>query len=261
MTGDAVLIGTTAALATGAATGLGGVAVAAMGRSVEQRQSQLMGFAAGVMLAAALFSLILPGFHALRAGGHDLPSATLGIAAAVAIGGVVMLLMSRAAHALHWGGGGLVDIASAADRRVWLFIAAITLHNFPEGLAVGVAYGSGDMAVGASTALGIGLQNIPEGIAVAAALLAAGHSIRFAGWTALASGMVEPVGGLIGAGLVTLSAALLPWGLGFAAGAMLWIVIAEILPDLARRLETARAAPALGIGVALMTVLDLGLAA
>src|SRR5690606_32632510 len=115
-------------------------------------------------------------------------------------------------------GFGLLDAAGARKvRRIWLFVFAVTLHNLPEGLAVGVGFGGGELGRGAALALGIGLQNIPEGFAVAVALSALpGMTTARATGFALLSGLVEPVGAVAGAGVVALSALLLPWGLAFA---------------------------------------------
>jgi ZIP family zinc transporter len=115
--------------------------------------------------------------------------------------------------------------------RNTLFVLAIALHNFPEGLSVGVAYGNGASAAGHAVALSILAQNLPEGLAVAAALIADGTSRGRAFWIALLTGLVEPVGGLFGAFAVSTSDALLPWGLSFAAGAMLFVVSGEVIPE------------------------------
>jgi ZIP family zinc transporter len=140
-------------------------------------------------------------------------------------------------------------------RRIWLFVLAITIHNFPEGAAVGVGFG-GDRSEAWSLALGIGLQNIAEGGAVAVALAGEGYPRRYAIAIATLTGAVEPVGGFLGAAAVTLMMALLPWGLAFAAGAMIFVISHEIIPETHRRGHQLPATAGLMIGVVLMMMLD-----
>ena len=149
--------------------------------------------------------------------------------------------------------------ASASLRRVWLFVIAITIHNFPEGLAVGVGFGARGLEGGLPLAIGIGLQNIPEGLAVAVALLGEGYPRARAFAIAAFTGLVEPVGGLIGAGLVNVAAPVLPWGLGFAAGAMLYVISHEIIPETHRSGHQNKATLGLAIGLVIMLFLDVTL--
>ncbi|QPQ56195.1 ZIP family metal transporter [Allosphingosinicella flava] len=231
-----------------------------MGPSDEKRQSLLLGFAAGVMLAASFFSLIIPGIGQAQAMGFDLGAAVGVVMAAVLLGGVSLALLNAYMPSLDQFGLGPRGMAETRFRRVWLFVAAITLHNFPEGMAVGVSFGGGDMAAGMATTIGIGLQNMPEGLAVAGAVSSLGYSRRRALATALFSGLVEPVAGLIGAAAVSLASALLPWGLGFAAGAMIYIVALEIIPDVRRQVSSRKPAMiSLAIGLVTMMTLDIGL--
>lgn len=148
---------------------------------------------------------------------------------------------------------------SVSLRRRWLFVLAITLHNFPEGMSVGVAYGIGEVSEGIPVTIGIGLQNIPEGLAVAAALIGEGFTAKRTFLIALLTGFVEPVGGLFGAGAVGLSDVLLPWALGFAAGAMLFVISGEIIPETHRKGTEKGATMTLVIGFVVMMVLDLTL--
>ena len=133
---------------------------------------------------------------------------------------------------------------------------AITLHNVPEGLAVGVGFGTGDLGPATALAIGIGLQNIPEGLAVAVALLTLGYSRGQAVAVATATGLVEPVGGLIGVVAVTLAEPLLPWGLAFAAGAMIFVISDEIIPETHRHNHQNQATGGLMVGFVLMMFLD-----
>ena len=147
-------------------------------------------------------------------------------------------------------------------RRIALLIIAITLHNLPEGAAVGLSFLSDDPALGFATMIGIGLQNIPEGMAVAALLATLGWSPMRCAIGALASGLVEPFGAAVGVSIASVSDAVLPWALGFSAGAMLYVVVAEIIPRTrraARETGQVSATPALIAGLVLMMVLDVTL--
>jgi ZIP family zinc transporter len=142
---------------------------------------------------------------------------------------------------------------SARFARIWLFVIAITLHNFPEGMAVGVGFAGGDMANGMALAVGIGLQNVPEGFAVAVSLVAIGYARGYAFWVALLTGLVEPVGGAAGAAAISLAEPLMPAILGMAAGAMLFVISDEIIPETHRRgYETVATFSLLGGFIAMM---------
>ncbi|HEX8309433.1 MAG TPA: ZIP family metal transporter [Allosphingosinicella sp.] len=220
-----------------------------------------LGFAAGVMLAASFFSLIIPGIEQARSTGLGRSGAAATVIVAMLIGGAFVGLINRLVPDLAGMGLSPKDgVSDTAHRRIWLFVAAITLHNFPEGLAVGVSFGTGDFKAGYATALGIGLQNIPEGLTVAAALMTIGYGRGRAILAALASGLVEPVGGFIGVATVAAVASLLPWALGFAAGAMIFVVSSEIIPHTHREGGGAGIATAgLMIGLAAMMFLDITL--
>jgi ZIP family zinc transporter len=151
------------------------------------------------------------------------------------------------------GRGGPDAITS---RRLWLFIIAICLHNFPEGLAVGAGFGQEDLGASIALALGIAIQNMPEGFIVAAALVALGYAVRASFWLALLTGLIEPVGGVIGAGAVALVQPALPWALGMAAGAMIFVVAGEMIPETHRKGFEGRATLGLLFGFALMLLLD-----
>jgi len=160
---------------------------------------------------------------------------------------------------LGFAAGGREGPEAASLRRVWLFVIAITIHNFPEGLAVGVGFGADGLSGGLPLAIGIGLQNAPEGLAVAVALLGEGYSRVRAWGIAALTGLVEPVGGLIGAGIITMSQPLLPWGLAFAAGAMLYVISHEIIPETHRSGHQNRATLGLAVGLVVMLFLDVWL--
>lgn len=257
MLADSILLTAfVASLIAGLATAVGALPILAIGRPTDQQQNLMLGFAAGVMLAASFFSLILPGIEHAQELGASRAAASATIVAAILLGGFCLAQINAIIPPLDRIGVGPDGIADARVRRVWIFIAAITLHNLPEGLAVGVSFGSGDLSAGITTALGIGLQNIPEGLAVAGALASLGYSARASIGAALASGLVEPVGGLLGAGIISIAQPLLPWGLGFAAGAMIWVVVSDIIPDAHNRVGGSRATAGLMIGLGGMLFLD-----
>ncbi len=144
-------------------------------------------------------------------------------------------------------------------RRTWLFVFAIALHNLPEGLAIGVAYGGASPLQAGTLTAGIAIQDVPEGLVVAMALLAAGYRRWLAVLLGMASGLVEPLGAVLGASVIGLSAGLLPWGLGFAAGAMLFVISHEIIPESHRKGHESWATGGLMIGFVLMMLLDTAL--
>jgi len=243
---------------TAAATAFGALPVLAAGNVSQKVTTIMLGFGAGVMLAATAFSLIVPGIESAVVMTGNRLSAVGVVSLALLAGGFLMLAMDRAVPHEHFVKG--VNGASTAEvKRIWLFVAAIALHNFPEGLAVGVGFGSGDIASGTPLAIGIGVQNIPEGLVVALALVATGYSAGFAAAIAAATGLLEPIGGILGASLVSTSTTLLPWGLGLAAGAMLFVVSHEIIPESHRKGHEQLATVGLMAGFVVMMTLDTAL--
>ncbi len=253
-----VLLGLLASLMAGLATGVGALPVFTARKVPERLKDGLLGFAAGVMLAASFFSLLLPSLDASeRLYGGSVAAASIAVAGLLLGVGALALINERAPHE-HFVLG-QEGPPTAELRKIWLFIVAITIHNFPEGLAVGVGFGSGDIDNGISLAIGIGLQNMPEGLAVALALTGEGYSRRHAFLVALLTGLVEPVGGLLGAGVVVIAQPLLPWGLAFAAGAMLYVISHEIIPETHRRGFQNEATTGLTVGLCVMMFLDVTL--
>ncbi|MGP1356050.1 ZIP family metal transporter [Roseicyclus sp.] len=254
-----ILLGFLGSLAAGSMTAAGALPVL-FGRQPGRAFRDLsLGFAAGVMLAASFFSLILP---ALDAAGEDfagaIPPAI--VCTAILLGMGAVHLMNEALPHEHFRSG-REGPEAAALRRIWLFVIAIAIHNFPEGLAVGVGFGAEGFEGGLPLAIGIGLQNAPEGLAVAVALLGEGYSrLRAFAWAG-ATGMVEPLGGLLGAGVVWVSEPLLPWGLAFAAGAMLYVISHEIIPETHRAGHQKLATTGLAVGLVVMLFLDVWLGA
>ncbi len=225
-----VWLGTLASLFAGLATGVGALAIFLIRTVSHKLQDGMLASAAGVMLAASFFSLLLPGLEY----GEEITGQTWSAALIVIFGllsGAAALLFvhQKLPHQHFELGREGADVSYI--RGIWLFIIAITLHNFPEGMAVGVGFAGGDVNNGYVLATGIGLQNIPEGLAVAFSLLAIDYSRAKAFGIALLTGLAEPLGGLLGATMVWLAEPLMPWTLGFAAGAMLFIISNEIIPE------------------------------
>lgn len=257
MDGSVILMGAGASVATGVVTGVGALPVFLIRKLSDRLEDALLGFAAGVMLSASFFSLIQPGIDKAEEQFHSKTLAVLVVVAAILLGAACLWLVNRYAPHEHFVSGR--HGASSSLRRVWLFIIAITLHNFPEGLAVGVGFGGGDIANGTTVAVAIGLQNMPEGLAVATSLMSQDYSRVRAVLIALATGLVEPIGGLLGATAVTLAQPVLPWALGFAAGAMIFVVSNEVIPETHRKGHETAATTGLMIGLVLMLFLDVTL--
>ncbi|MGW8184279.1 MAG: ZIP family metal transporter [Burkholderiales bacterium] len=226
----AVAVALLATLGTAFATGAGALPVLFARTFAPKAQNAMLGFSAGVMLAASMFSLLLPALDSATAMTESKVAGGLVACAGLILGVALMLAMDRWLPHEHLVQGHHGPDAQRIS-RVWLFVFAITLHNLPEGLAVGVAFGAGEATHAVPLAIGIGIQNMPEGLAVALALLTLNFSPAKATLLALASGMVEPLGGVLGAGVISIMQPMLPLGLSFAAGAMLFVISHEIIPE------------------------------
>lgn len=252
---ETLVLGLVGSTLAGLMTGVGALPVL-FARTVSKRtQNLFLGFGAGVMLAATAFSLIVPGLDAAQELGLSPLLSILVVSSGILFGGAALLRLGAWLAAHHLGSGPYAeDVAGRA--RVLLFILAITLHNFPEGLAVGVGFASGDVANGTALAIAIGLQNMPEGLAVAMAAVAAGDSARRAFCVGLLSGLAEPLGGVLGAGAVFLAAPFLPVAMGFAAGAMLFVISEEVIPEINRERNNGLNSLGLLTGFVVMMMLD-----
>ena len=212
------------ALAVGGATMLGALGGYCFRGAADRAGGQtVMAFAAGMMLSAAVAGLILP---SLAGGG---PWAFPVTAAGILSGAAFLLLLERLAARMQRLSG-LEGGASPRTRRVLLFVAAMAIHNFPEGLAAGVGFGTEDVPLALAIAGGIALQNLPEGMVLIAPMLQAGIPPRRTLALAVSTGAVEIVGTLLGYGTVSLSAAALPFLLAFAGGAMLYLICDDMIP-------------------------------
>lgn len=241
-----------------AATALGALPALVLRDVPQLAEDVMLGLAAGMMLAASAFSLLLPG---LEAGAEILGGDGLGAAvvvAGMALGVLLMLGLDEFIPHEH-DKTGPCGPGHENCARIWLFVFAIALHNLPEGMAIGVSFSQADMAVGLPLTTAIVLQDIPEGLAVALALRAAGFAPGFAVLVAAASGLLEPLGALVGVGLSSGLAVAYPVGLGLAAGAMLFVVSHEVIPETHRNGHQTPATIGLLGGFALMMVLDTAL--
>ena len=238
-----------------AATALGALPALLL-RGLPQRvEDTLLGFVAGMMLAASAFSLLLPGLEAGEALLHNRALGAVTVVAGMTLGVLLMLGLDQFTPHEHEKTGPCGPGHEACS-RIWLFVFAIALHNLPEGMAIGVAFSQGDMSVGLPLTTAIALQDIPEGLAVALAIRAAGYSAGLAVLIAAGSGVLEPIGALLGVGLSSGLALAYPIGLGLAAGAMLFVVSHEVIPETHRNGHQTTATVGLMIGFALMMVLD-----
>jgi len=249
------LLGGTAGLV---ATSFGALPALFLRQMPQALEDSLLGIAAGMMLAASAFSLILPGIAAGAALlGSDVAGA-LTVVAGMSLGVLLMLGLDAFIPHEH-DKTGPCGPGHQHCQRIWLFVFAIALHNLPEGMAVGVSFANGDMAVGLPLASAIALQDIPEGLAVALSLRAAGFKPGLAVAVAALSGILEPIGALMGVGLSSGIALAYPVGLGLAAGAMIFVVSHEVIPETHRNGHQTAATLGLMAGFALMMVLDTSL--
>lgn len=231
-------------LAGAGATALGALPLLFIRKRITQRIIDFsLGFSAGVMLAASVFSLIIP----------SIEIGSLKIFVIGTLSGVFFVdFMDEWLPHEHFVKGKEGHNLERV-KNIMLFVFAIIIHNFPEGLAVGVG-GFSDNAI--SLAVAIGIQNALEGLAVAAALIAAEYSVEKAVLVGVLSGIVEPIGGLIGVSLISFSTAILPFTLAFAGGAMIYVVSDEVIPETHSGNNEKLATYALIIGFIMMTVLD-----
>jgi ZIP family zinc transporter len=243
--------------------GLAGFVATALGalpglflRGLSNRVEDIMlGLAGGMMLAASSFSLLLPG---LEAGQHLTDSNVWGaitVVVGLALGVLLMLGLDQFTPHEHTHLG---PCGAGCERvgKVWLFVLAIALHNLPEGMAIGVSFAQGDLSVGLPLTSAIALQDIPEGLAVAMALRSADLGPGRAAFIAAATGIMEPFGALLGIGLAGGLALAYPIGLGLAAGAMIFVVSHEVIPETHRNGHQTPATLGLMAGFAVMMFLD-----
>ena len=241
------------ALGVGGAT-VFGVLLGFLFKNITHRFSDIvLGFAAGVMLAAAIIGLILPSLE------NGAGFAALVTVSGVFCGALCLNAIDRIVPHLHRMIG--IDqeehsVSSGRLNKILLFVLAIAIHNFPEGIAAGVGFGTGDHAQAFMIAAGIALQNIPEGMVIIGPMLAAGVSGRRTFLIAAATGLIEVVGTFIGYFAVSISASVLPFALAFAGGTMLYVISDEMIPETHAHGCERGATYALLVGFCLMLVMD-----
>ena len=240
------------------ATALGTVPVLLSQQFSQRTFDTMLGFGAGVMLAATSFSLVIPALSAAKAGGAGSWGAGGIVGMGILIGAAALLAVDRLVPHEHFVKG-LEGPAARAMKRVWLFVLAISLHNLPEGLAIGVAYAGADTVGAAALATGISIQDVPEGMVVALALRSVGYGRVNSAALGVLSGLVEPLAAVFGVLVIGISASLLPWGLALAAGAMLFVISHEIIPESHRQGHEAHATGGLMLGFVVMMLLDTAL--
>lgn len=245
-----------------------GASIVFLTRSVNRRLlDAMMGFAAGVMIAASFWSLLVPAIDMAEAQGIPgwFPAAV-----GFLVGGIFLRVADAVLPHLHPGARmAEAEGIETSWRRATLLVLAITLHNIPEGLAVGVTFGAAALQLSVATgatlaaavalAIGIGLQNFPEGIAVSMPLRGEGVSVGRSFWYGQLSGVVEPISAVAGAAAVLAVRPILPYALAFAAGAMIYVVVEELIPESQRHGNTDLATLGAMGGFTLMMVLDVAL--
>ena len=240
------------ALGVGGATVIG-AAIGFLFRKTTHKFSDIvLAFAAGVMLAAAVFGLILPSVE--YGGKYGLIITVAGIFT----GAVVLNLIDKLVPHLHKLSGGLEENHKNSEQinKILLFVLAIAIHNLPEGIAAGVGFGSGNTTEALMIAGGIALQNIPEGMVIIAPMLAAGIKPKKTFLYAALTGLVEVIGTLLGYFAVSISTAILPFALAFAGGTILYVISDEMIPETHAHGEERGATYALLFGFCLMLVVD-----
>ena len=240
------------ALGVGGATVFGAIIGFAFKKISHKFTDIILAFAAGVMLSAAIFGLIIPSVD--YGGKYGLVITVIGIFA----GAVCLNLIDKLTPHLHKLAGGDEESHPESKKmsKVLLFVMAIAIHNLPEGIAAGVGFGSGDVSQALVIAGGIALQNIPEGMVIIAPMLASGISPKRTFIYASLTGLVEIAGTLIGYFAVSLASAILPFALAFAGGTMLYVISDEMIPETHAHGEQRGATFSLLVGFCLMLVFD-----
>lgn len=241
------------ALGVGGATVIGSILGFIIKGTSHKINDIILGFAAGVMLAAAIIGLILP---SLDGGGSFSIFITI---IGILTGALFLNIIDKLVPHLHNIVGADFEKhteASANLNKVLLFVLAIAIHNFPEGIAAGVGFGTGNTAEALTIASGIALQNIPEGMVIIAPMLAAGISRRRTFIAALSTGLVEVIGTLLGFYAVNISSSILPFALSFAGGTMLYVISDEMIPETHSHGSQRGATYSLLFGFCLMLLMD-----
>ncbi len=247
--------GLLASLIAGLVTGVGGFMIFLKRKYSQDNINFMLNLAAGVMLAASFFALLVPAMGRILLFDPDIHIAAFWYSGAVFAGVALVWLLNDLLPHEHNNMGQHGPHFSL--KKAWLFIIAITLHKLPEGLAVGVAYSAEDFMNPDSLVIGIALHNIPEGLTIAISLVAANSSKLKAALTALLIGMVQPLGAIIGLLTMNYSDKIVPLGMAMAGGTLLFVVINEILPETYGTHNTTKSAFAVFLGFIFMTYLKM----
>lgn len=235
-------------IGAGLATGLGALPLLIIRRKLSERTIDVsLSLAAGVMLAAAVYSLILP---SLEYGG--IPALVIGLVAGVLFVDFVDKKIPHI-HFIKGPEGPEGPEYPSKTKHIFLFVLTIFIHNFPEGLAVGIGGFSNNSF---SLASAISIHNLLEGLAVAAALVSLEYKVSYSVWIAFLSGLVEPLGAVVGVTLISFSSVILPYAFSFAGGAMLFVISDEVIPETHAGNNQRLATYAILIGFLLMTILE-----
>ena len=246
-----------------AGTTLGAACVYFMKKGIRQNvEKGLLGFASGVMVAASVWSLLIPAIEMSEDMGR---MAFVPGAVGIAVGMAFLLLMDRLVPHLHLGAEKSEGLP-AHLKKTTMLVLAVTLHNIPEGMAVGVAFagylsgeGTITLAGAAALAMGIAIQNFPEGAIISLPLRSEGNKRSRSFALGVLSGAVEPVGAILAIALASIVTPILPYMLAFAAGAMIYVVVEELIPEASEGEHSNLGTIAFAIGFALMMMLDLAL--
>lgn len=241
------------ALGVGLATVIG-AGIGFIFKNISHRlQDGILGFASGVMLAASIISLILPSIE--LGGNYGIIVTLIGIF----LGAVFLNLIDKLVPHLHKLADSTLDKTNENKsqlNKILLFVLAIAIHNFPEGIAAGVGAGSGDVANAITIALGIAIQNVPEGMVIIAPMIAAGINKKRTFLIASFTGVIEVIGTFVGFFATSISAVILPFALAFAGGTMLYVISNEMIPETHAHGNERFATYALLVGFSLMLVLN-----
>ena len=259
--GSPWVMGVIGALVTALSTSIGALPAMAKPNIRPRTQDILGGFSAGIMLAATAFSLIIPSLNMFREQSGSALASGFSASFMVLMGGVFLHICNRYIPHEHFVKGREGGESGMRLKRIWLFVFAIGLHNFPEGLAVGSGMGSLYLKIAFPILAGIALQDVPEGFVVAAALLSVSYSRREALMATVITGVVEAIAALIGFYATVQITGMLPWALAFCGGSMLYVVSDEIIPESHRSGNGTDATAGLMAGFVLMMFLDVSLSA
>ncbi len=247
--------GIIASILAGLMTGIGGLLIFLKKNYSKNDMNIMLNISAGVMLSASFFSLLMPALKGIMILTTSNLQISFGFVGAMVLGmfvvGIINHLLPHE-HEISGHHGSQIQINAA-----WLFVIAISIHKMPEGLAIGAAYGGINLNNPESLTIGIAIQNIPEGLMVAVTLIAAGYSRIKAFLASLISGMMQPVGAFIGLLMSSIGNLMIPLGMAFAGGAMLFVVINEVLPETYDAKQHKKSAIALFSGFIVMCGLSI----